>query len=315
MLLSSVSSRAPRAGLRISGILSAAVVLCLAVPEQASANFQFKDCGSSALRWTNVSVVPDPITGSGAALPFRWEVTYNPLTSMILHSEFVIGAPSGFEFPNNPVPFLVRLPVAGNVIGSATYDGPGAGFLVPAGDYPLPAAGVTVDGVTVNWQATLLKNLDSTVLQSVTVTLEKNELGMIPGTSYQNINDLDWLTSGDYYIKVQGFNSNGGTSVCNELYFTNDQGGTAPIAFLVPPGSAQAAALVTASDHIGPGKALARKAAQIEAAVNAEDTATACAGISDYLALVNAQSGKKLTEDQADDLTDAANAIREQLDC
>jgi hypothetical protein len=293
-------------------------LVCLAVPGPASANFQFIDCGSSALRWTNVSVQPDPITGSGGALPFRWEVTYNPLTSMILHSEFVIGAPDGVEFPNHSVPFLIRLPVAGNVIGSATYDGTGAGFLVYAGDYPLPAGGVTVDGVTVNWQATLLRNFDSTVLQSVTVTLEKKELGIwteIPATSYQNINDLDWLTSGDYYMKVQGYDSNEDTSVCHELFFTDDQGGTAPIAFLVPPGSAQAATLVTASDHIAPGKALARKAAKIEAAVNAEDTATACAGISDYLALVNAQTGKHLSRSNATTLKNAATSLAAALDC
>ena len=51
------------------------------------------------------------------------------------------------------------------------------------------------------------------------------------------------------------------------------------------------------------------------AALDADDTAGACTSLQDFLNLVSAQSGKKLTEEQAEELTDAANAIREQLDC
>ena len=35
----------------------------------------------------------------------------------------------------------------------------------------------------------------------------------------------------------------------------------------------------------------------------------------DFLNLVSAQSGKNLTEDQAEELTDAADEIRALLDC
>jgi len=47
-----------------------------------------------------------------------------------------------------------------------------------------------------------------------------------------------------------------------------------------------AATLVSDSTGKGPGHALANKAVAIQAAVNAGQTATACAGITDYLGLV-----------------------------
>ena len=231
------SSRARRAGLRMGGILSAAVVVCLALSGPASASFQFfqfADCGSTAVKWANLTVTPDPITGSGAALPFRWEVTYDPATNAILATELDYGAPQGAE---GGKPFLLRFPDAGNVIGSATYGS--VANLVYAGYYPAPPEGWTADGVTLNGQFTALKDLDFTVLQSVTITLEKKEGGIfteIPGTSYQNIKDLLWLTPGDYFMKLQAFDSTGGTSICNEMFFTTvGEGGTAPIAFRSTP--------------------------------------------------------------------------------
>jgi hypothetical protein len=69
-----------------------------------------------------------------------------------------------------------------------------------------------------------------------------------------------------------------------------------------------AATLVSDSRGKRPGDALADKAAAIQAAVNAGQTATACAGITDYLGLVKAQTGKHLTRVQANQLrTDATN--------
>jgi subtilisin-like proprotein convertase family protein len=50
-------------------------------------------------------------------------------------------------------------------------------------------------------------------------------------------------------------------------------------------------------------------------ALDAEDTAGACDSLQAFLNQVNAQSGKKLTEEQADELTAAANEIRILLDC
>jgi hypothetical protein len=76
-----------------------------------------------------------------------------------------------------------------------------------------------------------------------------------------------------------------------------------------------AAQLVSDTDHLKPGKALASKAAAIQAAVNAGDTATACADISDYLGLVQSQTGKKLTTTQASTLTTDANNVAAALGC
>jgi hypothetical protein len=76
-----------------------------------------------------------------------------------------------------------------------------------------------------------------------------------------------------------------------------------------------AAQLVTDSTGKGPGKALANKATAIQTAVNAGQTATACADITDYLALVKAQTGKKLTSAQANQLTTDATDLADALGC
>jgi len=81
------------------------------------------------------------------------------------------------------------------------------------------------------------------------------------------------------------------------------------------PASTLAAQLVTASAGKGPGKALADKAAAIQAAVNAGQTATGCADITDYLGLVKAQTRKTLDTAQANQLTTDAQALADALGC
>ncbi len=79
------------------------------------------------MSWKSLTVTPDPITGSGGALPFRWEVDYNPPTGAILDTEFDIGLPPGLGN------LRIGYPVADNVLGSATYSGTPAGLPVKAG--------------------------------------------------------------------------------------------------------------------------------------------------------------------------------------
>ncbi len=82
-----------------------------------------------------------------------------------------------------------------------------------------------------------------------------------------------------------------------------------------PSAGDQAKALVTASTGVGPGKALQRKALGIQAAVSGGNKNTACVGITDYLGLVKAQTGKKLTKAQAEELTNLAKTLAATLDC
>jgi hypothetical protein len=79
--------------------------------------------------------------------------------------------------------------------------------------------------------------------------------------------------------------------------------------------NALAAILVSHSIGQGPGHALADKAAAIQAAVNAGQTAIACSDITEYLGLVKAQTGKKLTETQASELTTDATNLAAALGC
>ena len=89
---------------------------------------------------------------------------------------------------------------------------------------------------------------------------------------------------------------------------------TVSISYTVP-ASALAATLVSDSTAKGPGKALENKAAAIQAAVNAGQTTTACADITDYLGLVKAQTGKKLTPAEASQLTIDATNLAAALGC
>ena len=84
---------------------------------------------------------------------------------------------------------------------------------------------------------------------------------------------------------------------------------------LGPPAIVLAAKLVSDTNHLAPGMALSAKATAIQTAVNSGATATACADISNFLGLVKAQTGKKLTTVQAATLTDDANNLAAALGC
>jgi hypothetical protein len=79
--------------------------------------------------------------------------------------------------------------------------------------------------------------------------------------------------------------------------------------------NAQLADLLAAVTGLPPGTALADKVKGIQAAVAANDTAGACAGLADFLGFVKAQTGKKLTPAQAASLTAQAEAIETTLGC
>ncbi len=57
------------------------------------------------------------------------------------------------------------------------------------------------------------------------------------------------------------------------------------------------------------------QATAIQTAVTSGDTSTACAGITDFLGLVSAQAGKKLTMAQAGQLTTDADNLAAALGC
>jgi hypothetical protein len=81
------------------------------------------------------------------------------------------------------------------------------------------------------------------------------------------------------------------------------------------PASSLAQQLVSASTGVGPGTALFDKASAIQRAVNANQTATACADINNYLGVVKAQTGKKLTTTQAAQLSTDADNLAAALGC
>jgi hypothetical protein len=73
--------------------------------------------------------------------------------------------------------------------------------------------------------------------------------------------------------------------------------------------------LRTAVQGVGPGTSLSDKVAAAQAALNAGNTAGACGTLSDFVALVQAQSGKSIATGTATQLAADANRIRAQLGC
>ena len=67
--------------------------------------------------------------------------------------------------------------------------------------------------------------------------------------------------------------------------------------------------------HHGIANALDSKLQAALAALENDDTASACDSLQAFLNQVAAQDGKKLSEDQADALSEAATEIRMLLDC
>ena len=67
--------------------------------------------------------------------------------------------------------------------------------------------------------------------------------------------------------------------------------------------------------HEGTASDLTSKLEEALAAFAAGDTATACGALHAFLNLVEAQTRKKISEAQADELTGTANEIRDSLNC
>jgi hypothetical protein len=87
------------------------------------------------------------------------------------------------------------------------------------------------------------------------------------------------------------------------------------ISGVVTPTSDLVANLVSSATGVPPGTSLADKAKQIQRYVTANNHAGACAGLTDFLGLVKAQTGKKLTTTQAGSFTQQAMTIRATLGC
>ena len=82
-----------------------------------------------------------------------------------------------------------------------------------------------------------------------------------------------------------------------------------------PPLTVLAATLVADSIGQGPGHALADKATAIQTAVSAGQSTIACADITNYLGLVKAQTGKKLSPANAALLTSDATNLAAAIGC
>jgi hypothetical protein len=215
-------------------VVLAVVTVALAVPGQASA-FSWSRCSSNeALKWNTLSVSPDPITGSGAALPFRWEVSYDPVTKAITHSEFVVGAADGAA----PAGLHLRYPNPANSFFTGTYAGTPSGLPVPPAFYSTPAGGVTVDGVTAQWTALVTQTLDASVVGGgARVTLERQFLGVfvqLPGVTAESV-PLTGLGAGNYYMKAELLDASSNVQQCTEMYFTTAGESTAPVVYLAEP--------------------------------------------------------------------------------
>ena len=80
--------------------------------------------------------------------------------------------------------------------------------------------------------------------------------------------------------------------------------------------AAQLSALLAVVTNVAPGSAMANKLKQIQGYLAINDKASACSGLTDFINLVKAQTGKKkLTAAQATSLINQATNIRLTLGC
>ena len=79
--------------------------------------------------------------------------------------------------------------------------------------------------------------------------------------------------------------------------------------------AAQLSALLTAVTNVAPGSSMADKLKQVQAYLAINDKTSACRGRKDFISLVKAQSGKKLTVAQVNSFIAQASNIRATLGC
>jgi hypothetical protein len=98
---------------------------------------------------------------------------------------------------------------------------------------------------------------------------------------------------------------------------TDVAGNTTSMSFTVHVNSAaeQLTSLGSAVTGVGPGTSLAAKVNQIQAYVAANDQSDACGTLGAFMHEVNAQTGKKITADQAASLITQAQSIEATLGC
>jgi len=113
-----------------------------------------------------------------------------------------------------------------------------------------------------------------------------------------------------------------GQNGCGTTIASDQRGLTRPIGIGCDVGAyedasapVQLAYLLTAVTGVGPGTSLADKVKQIQGYVAANDTTAACGGLSTFIALVKAQTGKKLSTAQAVLFTQEAESIKVLLGC
>ena len=226
-----------------------AVLLVVAPGKAYGADFSWSQCGGNGAVLHSLSQSPSPITGSGAAMLFRWELAYDAVTKAITGTEFQMGAPAGVA--SAP---LVRWPDEGNNIGSAIYNVAPVGVPVAVGNYGV--SNVTVDGLTTSWSGSITKELNPTSVSSVQVTVQKKTLGVwveFPALRVDTVDEAKaFFTPGDYYLKAS-LTGAGGAYFCFETYFSTAEGATAPFVLRAGPtatieGNARVGSTLTAEE-------------------------------------------------------------------
>jgi HYR domain len=105
------------------------------------------------------------------------------------------------------------------------------------------------------------------------------------------------------------------TVTCNATDKAGNSAASQSFTVQVNGAAAQLSALLAAVTNVAPGSSMADKLKQIQGYIAINDKASACSGLTNFISLVKAQSGKKLTAAQATSFIAQANNIRATLGC
>jgi hypothetical protein len=235
-----------------------------------------------------------------------------------------ISAPANVSVPNNPgvctatVSALPSFAATGDPVPTVTVSGIPAGSRFPVGTSTVSGRasnGIAPDA-SASYDVTVVDAEKPTISAPPNVVVDATGptgavVGYAPFAAHDNCPGVRGSVS-----KASGsIFPIGTTTVTGTATDSAGNSSSASFTVRVRGAAAQAADLLASVIGLGPGKALGRDVSRVLAAIATGNRSAACSALGDFVGLVTAQRGKKLTAARADALLVAAQRLRRVLGC